>query len=448
MSDWWHIIEVSVNFIQNLVIFKAFELYYDKRFRFKYSVEAAILVMTTVLSLLNYFVSIESNPLIYLGYILLIYVFAIFIFKGNIFSKAFTTFSILAIIGTCEFIAALFISIVSGIEINSLLKQDFGRFEAMIIAQLLLLYMYLFMRKSIDKEKMNLLTNKYYLLVGSILFLTVSIIIIVVWLYGNINNITESINNNLVLLTICVSLLSVVSIYLTNKIINEINEKHKNDMELQHMKMEQAYFTDVNSALEEIRILRHDMRGELAIIHGYNELNQRDNIRNHIEKKLQQMDVQLLPQMDKDNIITSFLNFKLKEAKAKNITIHFKSSLIQENEISIDKEEICRILNNIINNAIEACMECHEKYIKLSIEIIGKCIIIKSENPFKGEIKRKGSKILTIKKDKARHGYGIKSIQSIAEKYGGYVDINYDNNVFSIVVQVLINFKQKEASEN
>lgn len=448
MINWWHIIEISVNFIQNLVIFKAFELYYDKRFGFKYSVEAAILVMTGVLSLLNYFISIESNPLIYLGYILLIYVFAVVIFKGNIFSKLFTTFSLIVIIGICEFIAALFISTASGMEINSMLKQDFGRFEAMIIAHVLLLYVYLFLRKRIDKEKMNLLNNKYYILIGTILFLTVSIIIMVIWMYGNINNINDSINTNLILLTISVSFLSVVSIYLTDKIIKEMNEKHKNELELQHIKMEQAYFTDVSSALEEIKILRHDMRGELAIIHGYNELNQRDNIRNHIEKKLQQMDVQLLPQMDKDNIITSFLNFKLKEARAKNITVHLKSNLTEENVIDIDKEEICRILNNIINNAIEACIQCHERYIKLSIEILGKCIIIKSENPFKGAIKKEDSKILTIKKDKTKHGYGLKSIQSIAEKYGGYVDINYNNNVFSIVVQVLINSKQEEASEN
>lgn len=446
MIDWWYIIEISVNFIQNLVIFKVFELYYDKRFSFKYSVEAAILVMTTVLSLLNHFVSIQSNPFAYLGYILLIYVFSIIIFKGNIFSKFFTTFLLIGIIGTCEFIAAIFISTASGIEINSMLKQDFGRFETMIIAHLLLLYVYLFMRKRVDKEKMNSLNNKYYLLVGSILFLSVSIIIIVIWMYGNIVNINESINTSLILLTICVSSFSIVSIYLTDKIIKEMNEKHKKELELQHIKMEQAYFTDVNSALEEIRTLRHDMRGELAIIHGYNELNQRDNIRNHIEKKLQQMDVQLLPQMDKDNIITSFLNFKLKEAKAKNITIQFNSSLTEENQIDIDKEEICRILNNIINNAIEACMECHEKYIRLSMEVIGNCIVIKSENPFKGEIKKEGTKILTIKKDKTRHGYGLKSIQSIADKYGGYVSINYDNNVFTIIVQVLINSKQTETT--
>ncbi len=433
----WHFIEITVNLMQIYMIYKTFDLYYERRFNYKYSIEVFIIAMTGLLSVLNYNAAIELHPYVYIAFFFLIYLTTILVFVGNIFSKAGTIFLLIAIIGTCELTSALLISTITGIEINSLLNQDFGRFEAMVISQTLLIYIYWLMKKKIDREKMNLLNNKYYLLVGSLLFLTVSMIVIVVWMYGNINNDNESVNTNLVLLTMCVSALSIVSIALTDNIIREMNEKHKNDLELQHMKMEHTYFSDVNSVLEEIRILRHDMRGELAIIHGYNEMNQRDKIRNHIEKKLSEMDIQLLPQIDKDNIITSFLNFKLKEASSKNIDVQIQSDLSEENEIYIDKEDICRILNNIINNAIEACMECNEKYIKLNIDMLGNCIIIKSENPFSGELNKDGDKILTVKKDKTRHGYGLKSIRNIAEKYGGFVKLNYDDNIFIVEVQML-----------
>ncbi len=433
----WHFIEITVNLMQIYMIYKTFDLYYERRFNYKYSIEVFIIAMTGLLSVLNYNAAIELHPYVYIAFFFLIYLTTILVFVGNIFSKAGTIFLLIAIIGTCELTSALLISTITGIEINSLLNQDFGRFEAMVISQTLLIYIYWLMKKKIDREKMNLLNNKYYLLVGSLLFLTVSMIVIVVWMYGNINNDNESVNTNLVLLTMCVSALSIVSIALTDNIIREMNEKHKNDLELQHMKMEHTYFSDVNSVLEEIRILRHDMRGELAIIHGYNEMNQRDKIRNHIEKKLSEMDIQLPPQIDKDNIITSFLNFKLKEASSKNIDVQIQSDLSEENEIYIDKEDICRILNNIINNAIEACMECNEKYIKLNIDMLGNCIIIKSENPFSGELNKDGDKILTVKKDKTRHGYGLKSIRNIAEKYGGFVKLNYDDNIFIVEVQML-----------
>ena len=46
----WYIVELLVNFVQVYVIFKFFELYYERRLKFRYSVEAAVLVMTAVLT--------------------------------------------------------------------------------------------------------------------------------------------------------------------------------------------------------------------------------------------------------------------------------------------------------------------------------------------------------------------------------------------------------------
>ena len=433
----WYFIEAAVNLLQVLVIFKIFELNYERRFEFRYSVGIAVVVMTVILCLLNYNISIDYNPFIYLSYILLIYIFTLFVFRGNAFSKAATTFLTIVVLGICELLAAVFVSSISRSDLNLHQEQNFIRFEGMLISQTLFVYTYMFMKKNESQEKLSLLNTRYYLLVGTILFLTVTVIVMIIWMYGNIKIVNESINNNLAVLTLCVSLISIVSIVLTDRIIKDMEEKHKSDLELQHMKMEHTYFSDVNSVLEEIRILRHDMRGELAIIHGYNELNQRDKIRGHIEKKLQEMDIELLPQIDSDNIITSFLNLKLKEAQSKNIKLNVESSITEEIEIFIDKEDICRILNNLISNAIEACQYCDEKYIELNIDVLDNCIIIRCENPYSGNLNTKNDKILTIKEDKTRHGYGLKSIKSIAEKYGGYMKLDHSENVFKIEVQIL-----------
>ena len=260
--------------------------------------------------------------------------------------------------------------------------------------------------------------------------------IILAWMYGNIDVTNESISKTLLMLTICVSLLSITSITLMDQVLKDMEEKHKNEMELQQIKLERVYLADVNSTLEEIRILRHDMRGELALIHGYNELNQREKIRLHIEKKLREMDIQLIPQIDNENVITSFVNFKLKEAKSNNIDVEIISN-INDEEIYIDKEDICRIINNIMNNAIEALQGYNIKKVKLFIGIAGDYLIIKSENPYKGNLLTDGGNIITTKKDRTKHGYGLKSIKSIAEKYNGFMSIMYDDEKFKIDVEML-----------
>ena len=133
----WYIIEATVNFIQVLVIFKVFELNYERRFKFRYSVEIAVVVMTAILCLLNYNISIDFNPFIYLSYILLIYIFTLLIFRGNAFSKAATTFLLIVILGICELLAAVFIFLITGLNLELHQEQNFIRFEGMLISQTL-----------------------------------------------------------------------------------------------------------------------------------------------------------------------------------------------------------------------------------------------------------------------------------------------------------------------
>ena len=64
-------------------------------------------------------------------------------------------------------------------------------------------------------------------------------------------------------------------------------------------------------------------------------------------------------------------------------------------------------------------------------------MIIKSENPYKGRLLTEEEKVVTNKKDRTKHGYGLKSIKSIAEKYNGYMSIIYDDNRFKIDVEML-----------
>ena len=441
----WFLVEALVNFIQVFIIYKVLGLYYNRRLLFRFSVEIAIVLMTLILIVLNNNFQIYSNPLLYLTFCLLIFITTAIIFKGNIFSKAVMLFLVLAVVATLEILSAILITAAGGFDLKAIQEQNHIRLEVMIISQTLFMYFYVLIKKRLDKDKISFFNNKYNILVGSILFLTVIIMIILAWMYGNIDAINDSISKSLLILTLCVSLLSITSITLMDQVLKDMEAKHKNEMELQQIKLERVYLADVNSALEEIRIIRHDMRGELALIHGYNELNQKDKIRLHIEKKLQEMDIQLIPQIDNENVITSFLNFKLKEAKSNNIDVEVISN-INDEEIYIDKEDICRIINNIMNNIIEALQECEAKKVKFFIGISGEYLIIKSENPYRGNLLTDGEKIITSKQDRTKHGYGLKSIKNIAEKYNGFMSIIYDNNKFKIDVEMLNDKMYKDAN--
>ena len=65
-------------------------------------------------------------------------------------------------------------------------------------------------------------------------------------------------------------------------------------------------------------------------------------------------------------------------------------------------------------------------------------LLIKVTNPFKTAIKREKGVIVTSKTDKENHGYGLKSVNETVEKYNGTVNINPDNDIFTITVVLYI----------
>ena len=96
---------------------------------------------------------------------------------------------------------------------------------------------------------------------------------------------------------------------------------------------------------------------------------------------------------------------------------------------------LCTIFGNILDNAIEAA-KAGER-ISVSISKQHDMLYISCEIPFDGELKRRGERIVTTKKDFTAHGFGLMRIRDTAKRCGGDVNITAEDGVFRI--EVLIN---------
>ena len=91
----------------------------------------------------------------------------------------------------------------------------------------------------------------------------------------------------------------------------------------------------------------------------------------------------------------------------------------------------------MFGNALDNAVECEEKrpegsrLIHLSIKDIGNMLFIRVENAYDGP-KITDGEIETSKDDKRYHGFGIKSMRRIVEKYGGEMDVNTANGLFCL----------------
>lgn len=101
--------------------------------------------------------------------------------------------------------------------------------------------------------------------------------------------------------------------------------------------------------------------------------------------------------------------------------------------------DICTILGNALDNAIECEIQIEEKDKRLiHVAVLSKkdFIVLKFENYFEGELQFDNNLPTTTKSKVAYHGYGIKSIQYTAQKYGGWITINKKGNWFELNVMI------------
>ena len=97
--------------------------------------------------------------------------------------------------------------------------------------------------------------------------------------------------------------------------------------------------------------------------------------------------------------------------------------------------DISALFGNILDNAIESSekIEDPKKRVICLVVVVQKGFLrIRAENYFLGNIEIRDGVPVTTKKDKGYHGYGIKSIKSIAKKYGGSVTIETKGNWFEL----------------
>lgn len=105
----------------------------------------------------------------------------------------------------------------------------------------------------------------------------------------------------------------------------------------------------------------------------------------------------------------------------------------------MDKIDLVALFGNILNNAVEAVEKLtdpNRKIITLSVHRKENILYIASENYFVGKLSLKDNLPVTTKTDKTSHGYGIKSIRNVVQKYGGSFVLACKDGVFSVNIAV------------
>ncbi len=129
----------------------------------------------------------------------------------------------------------------------------------------------------------------------------------------------------------------------------------------------------------------------------------------------------------------AILNSKLTAARQLNAALSVKANIPEK--IPLSDVELCSVLGNLLDNAVEACAPLpeEERFIRVYIGTLKNQFYLSVQNSA-GEVKKSGGLYRSTKGEE--HGYGIFRIDRVAGKYGGFVNRQNEKGVFATEIML------------
>ena len=192
---------------------------------------------------------------------------------------------------------------------------------------------------------------------------------------------------------------------------------------------------EIQNMYRQMQEWRHDYRN-----HIQNMKNRLDSDNGELERYLDDL-ADDLTQADTSiktgNVMAdAVLNSKLSVAEQKGIRLNVKAHI--PNGVAMTDVELCSILGNLLDNAMEACekLPVDARFIRVYIDKFKGQFYLSVQNSSPAVQRDKG---LFHTTKAGTHGFGLFRIDRIAKKYGGYVNRQYEEGVFATELLLPIN---------
>lgn len=201
----------------------------------------------------------------------------------------------------------------------------------------------------------------------------------------------------------------------------------------------QAMKTNLDNYIKqeaEISKIKHDMENVALTTTTLLQEHDYAKLEKHFSQIINDLQVTDILHTDIKNVyLNAIIQQKYTKCKSKiknvNFTCAADETFRKKEEIAnIDIIDLCTIIANLLDNAIEAYTECNDYDIRINLDYINNSYRIEIANTIKGSVLSGNKALKTSKSDTKNHGIGIKSVKSRAEKYNGKTQFTEENGQF------------------
>lgn len=378
-------------------------------------------------SLFVHFSTIEPIIVRILVFTIFSFVIIHLLFNNNCIIKIFFVFLSNYIFLVSDMIAGNLLSWIYKTDIDYLISRALALFLLSKVIAFLLVISFVQIFKKINLN----ISISYWIKMNFILVVFIILMDFLMAISSTLQEESSNYSMQIVKISLLFLLMSILVIYFFCEICFFYQKEQRSyTLVLKNKELEQQLAFHEASA-SDLKKIRHDIKSNLANISYLLK-------ENHIKESVKYISA-ITSTLEStksvihcgNNYLDSILNYGISLCRKNKINTQFEVGNVLK--LNIEPNDLSSIISNLLNNAVEANLKLTgvEKYITLKIFCYKNYLVVIIKNPYKRVLIESDGALITDKKDKNYHGYGLKIVKSSVDQYGGTFKYSYDNNVFT-----------------
>lgn len=423
MTDlFWNIVETMNVMLEFGIVY----IFHTRLFEHKYENRIFDIIGYTLGAVFMLFLGMITNnsTILISATFIIITVLSFVLYNGTLTRKLFCSACFIVFVILSEM---LFIGVMSALDFGTpaeIVGRGLGRIIGIIGTKVIYFWMIYILCGLINSKTKPIPVNHWVMIILTPVLSTA----ILCTLFQNMITITDSFN--------AAYLVSVIGILYLNYAVFDFFETYNKQIRLslleQIVEIEDENYRLIEMSYGEMRKLKHDISNQISVIRRLLENNDKNSAENVIDAISKSLTDAGSVCYTGEPIIDSIINIKIQEAHQHGIKVSVR---INTKKIETDRFELCRILGNALDNAIEGSLRNQNvnRHIYISLQRIKNKIAIEITN---NSDYVDTNNMLTSKSNKTAHRLGMESIRTSVEKMNGVMYCSCENGIYSLKIVV------------